>query len=214
MKNCERIRPLLSSFAEGEADPVEAFHVARHLAGCTACKIVLARERRLHEALEGLGDSVSVDEEFSALVMAALPAGPPPAASRPRRRGLRLAGFLALATAGSAMAFRALGFGPDLAPVRFASRIDFDGASGLLDGLGRAAGAAAAFVARIATGLPGPSRAAGGEIGVNLVAVLAAAALLAAGSLLALGTWAASRPPRRRRETLPPGAGPRSGGTH
>ena len=84
--NCERFRPLLSRFAEGEADPAEALGLAGHLASCTACKILLARERRLHAALDGLHDPVAVDEEFSRLVMAALPAGPPPAAaSRPKR---------------------------------------------------------------------------------------------------------------------------------
>jgi anti-sigma factor RsiW len=194
VNNCERIRPLLSRFAEGEADPEEAFHVARHIAGCTACKIVLARERRLHEALEDLGDSVSVvDEEFSALVMAALPAGPPPAASRPRRRGLRLAGFLTLGAVGGSLAIRALGFAPSFQPVPIAARVDLDLGSRLVESLTQIAGAAVATLARIFTGLPGPLRAAGSEIGWDLVPALAAAVFLTAGTLLVGAAWAASR---------------------
>jgi anti-sigma factor RsiW len=94
MCNCDAIRPLLSHVAEGEVAPGEAMSVARHLADCTACKIVLARERRLARMLEQDLEDLPVGEEFVQSVMATLPQGPPPARSKnERRRGLRLAGF-------------------------------------------------------------------------------------------------------------------------
>lgn len=102
MSSCEAIRPLLSHVAEGEVDPGEAMSVARHLADCTACKIVLARERRLARMLEQDLHDLPVGEEFVQSVMATLPQGPPP---RPRkdgkRHGLRLAGLAGFLGAGA-----------------------------------------------------------------------------------------------------------------
>lgn len=101
MDACTRLRPLLSRFAEGEAAPREALRGARHLSTCTACRIHLARERRLAELLEaGLDDRLPVGEDFVRSVMASLPAMPPPAPRFARRRKLKLAciaGFLAVA---------------------------------------------------------------------------------------------------------------------
>jgi anti-sigma factor RsiW len=203
VKTCERFRPLLSRFAEGETEPREALGVARHLAGCTACKIVLARERRLHEALDGLGDPVSADEEFSRLVMAALPAGPPPSAPGTRRRGLRLAGLLGLGSLGGAIAFRILSVGSCPEPLKIASRLDLEGGSYLLSSIGRIAGAAAAMLARIVTGLPACLHAENGGVHMGLPPLLAAAAALTAGAFLVILTWVIGRRPRVSRSVEP-----------
>jgi anti-sigma factor RsiW len=193
VKNCEHFRSLVSRFAEGEADPAEALGIARHVTACTACKIVLARERRLHEALEGLGDAVSVDDEFSRLVMAALPAGPPPAASRPRRRGLRLAGLVALVALGGAAAFRLLAFPAPSGPVTLVSRLDLEGGSRLLDGLGQLAGAAAAMIMQAAVAWPSRLLPTGAGIRLGLAGLVAAAAVLTAGMLVGIATWSIGR---------------------
>jgi anti-sigma factor RsiW len=98
MAECTQIRPLLYQYLEREAGPAEAMDVASHLSGCTACKILLARKRRLARMLEeGLEDSIPVGDEFVSSVMATLPDGPPP--RRPivkRNRGLRLAALVGL----------------------------------------------------------------------------------------------------------------------
>ncbi len=193
MKTCERFRPLLSRSADGEADPAEALGLARHLAACTACKILLARERRLHEALDGLGDPVAVDDEFSRLVMAALPAGPPPEARRPRRRGLRLAGLLGLLALGAASAARLLAFPSAAEPLRLASRLDIEGGSRLLEGLGQLAGAAAAVLTRIAVGIPTRLLPGGVDIRLGLAGLFAAAAVLTTGALVGIATWSIGR---------------------
>lgn len=98
MSECERIRDVLPRAAEGEARPEESLLLARHLSGCTACRILLARERRLQDVLSGIKDPIEVESTFLERVMAALPATPPQAASKPaRRRGLKLAVFAGLA---------------------------------------------------------------------------------------------------------------------
>ena len=78
MSSCCGIRPLLSHVVEGEVSPDEAMRVARHLARCTACKIALARERRLAELLEQDLEDLPVGEEFVQTVMDNLPHEPPP----------------------------------------------------------------------------------------------------------------------------------------
>lgn len=89
MNSCERLRPVLFRVSEAEASPHEAILVARHVSGCTACRILLARERRLGEILEcQLHDRLPVGEDFVDAVMATLPEGPPP--SRRAKRHLRL----------------------------------------------------------------------------------------------------------------------------
>ncbi len=103
MSNCDALVPLLSRVAEGEASPDEAMRAAHHLSDCTACRITLARERRLAAILEdGLEDSLPVGEDFVRAVMDNLPAEPPkPERSTLRkRRSLKLAclvGLLSLA---------------------------------------------------------------------------------------------------------------------
>ena len=92
MVDCKQLAPLLSRVAEGEAAPDEAIRAARHLSDCTACRISLARERRLAAMLEdGLEDSLPVGEDFVQSVMDKLPAEPPRATRPSRRRHLRLA---------------------------------------------------------------------------------------------------------------------------
>jgi hypothetical protein len=92
MAMCDRIRPLLYRLAEQEADPAEAIEAARHLPRCTACKILLARERRLAVLLERELIDLAVDETFVRDVMDTLPAAPPRRAAPIRvLRGLKLA---------------------------------------------------------------------------------------------------------------------------
>ncbi len=99
MTRCDLIAPLLPRVADGDAEPAEAACVARHVEVCTHCGILLARERRLSEAIETIRD-VEVDELFTATVMNRLPAR---FDKRTRdRRGLKLAivtGVIALAAA-------------------------------------------------------------------------------------------------------------------
>jgi hypothetical protein len=86
----------MSRFADGEALPQEALIIGQHLPSCTACRILLFRERRLKELLEReLPDRLPVGEEFVDAVMAALPQDPPPRTpQRSRRlRGIRLASW-------------------------------------------------------------------------------------------------------------------------
>jgi len=100
MVACDRVRPLLFRFHEGEASPEEAMLVARHLPDCTGCRILLARENRLAKVLAEEMDELPVGEDFVRSVMATLPNGPPPRTVTPARRklrGLKLAGFTALA---------------------------------------------------------------------------------------------------------------------
>lgn len=107
---CDNLRPLLFRVVEGDASPEESLRVARHLSDCTTCKIVLARERRLAQTLDGLLDTLPTDATFVDRVLAELP--PPP--DRPvegrsdtrsrRRRGLRLLGVALAVAAGSGAA--------------------------------------------------------------------------------------------------------------
>lgn len=94
MKRCDDLRNRLSRVAEGEASPEDALAVGRHVHDCTACRIRLARERRLAEMVSDLGDPIEVDERFLAEVMDQLPSAPP--RRRPVRGGLRLASRRAL----------------------------------------------------------------------------------------------------------------------
>jgi len=102
MTGCEAITPLLPRVADGDAEPAEAAGVGRHVETCTCCGILLARERRLSEAIGELRD-IEVDELFTAAVMDRLPAE---FHKRWRdRRGLRLAvlgGLVACLAAGAA----------------------------------------------------------------------------------------------------------------
>ena len=96
MADCVQIRPLLYPYLEREAGPAEAMDVAHHLSDCTACKILMARKRRLARMLEeGLEDSIPVGDDFVHSVMATLPDGPPPRTRKSRgNRGLKLAALI------------------------------------------------------------------------------------------------------------------------
>lgn len=99
VSDCQPIRPLVLRVHEREASPEEAMRVARHLSDCTACRILLARERRLASMLAEELEDLPVGEDFVQAVMATLPKGPPP--RRRRYRGLKLAsiaGMLGLLT--------------------------------------------------------------------------------------------------------------------
>jgi hypothetical protein len=113
MSSCLRIRPWVARSVDGDLEPGEALRLARHLATCTACRIVLARESRLAEILDGVDDTFSVDESFFEAVMASLPEHPGrPAVMVSRkarwRRGLRLAAWGAIVAVGSGLASRLL----------------------------------------------------------------------------------------------------------
>lgn len=98
MATCDRIRPLLYRIAEHEADPAEAMDAARHLPRCTACKILLARERRLAALLEHELVDLAVDDTLVRNVMDTLPASPPRPAGQIRvLRGMKLACLAGLA---------------------------------------------------------------------------------------------------------------------
>jgi len=113
MSRCERIRPSIARSVDGELGPAEALRLARHVATCTACRIVLAKEARLAEMLDGADDPLPVDESFFEAVMAALPdrvVAPSAEASRRLRwrRGLRLASLGSLLALGAGLAARLL----------------------------------------------------------------------------------------------------------
>jgi hypothetical protein len=113
MNRCRGIRPFIVRSVDGDLEPGEALRLARHLATCTACRIVLARESRLAEILDGADDGPGVDEHFFGAVMASLPDRPlRPGASISRRgrwrRGLRLASWGAVAAFGTGLAARVL----------------------------------------------------------------------------------------------------------
>lgn len=111
MTDCIDYQALLFRLAEGEAAPDEALRAARHLSDCTACRIVLAREERLAEMLDRIGDELPVTESFLASVMSAIPRRrrPAPVRSSPRlRRGMKLAGWLGAAALGGEAAWHAV----------------------------------------------------------------------------------------------------------
>jgi len=114
LSGCERARPLLVRSVEGELAPRAALRLARHVEACTACRILLARERRLAQVLDGLDDVVPVDASFFDSVMASLPerpaASPVPTRRERLRRGLRLAGLCAGLVASGGLAARFLPF--------------------------------------------------------------------------------------------------------
>ena len=112
MKSCARIRPWITRSVDADLEPAEALRLAKHLGTCTSCRIVLARETRLAEILDGVDDPFPVDESCFENVMASLPERPLPAAAVSRkarwRRGLRLAAWGSIATLGAGLASRIL----------------------------------------------------------------------------------------------------------
>lgn len=95
--SCGAIRGMLARYVDRECDPRTSYEIARHLPECTACRIVLARERRLREALDVLPVDAAEDARIVDRVMDALGDSAPPRSQvveRRIRRGLRLASLL------------------------------------------------------------------------------------------------------------------------
>lgn len=136
MSACESLRPQLWRVADGEASPDEAMQVARHLSDCTACRIHLARERRLGAMLAEMDDRLQVGEDFVRAVMENLPQGPPPVSHwRKRRRYLKLAGLGAWILAAPALLARAWPFERYSMPLPELGAPDLEGGERLLTAL-------------------------------------------------------------------------------
>jgi hypothetical protein len=124
---------------ESELSAEESLQLARHLPECTACRIRLAREKRLAQLMNALEDNLQVDDSFADGVMAALPDGPPPAPAGGRawvrRRGLKLAGLAGLVALALSIASRvaSLGYGGNALPGL--PRFGFEETEPMFDGL-------------------------------------------------------------------------------
>ena len=70
MTSCRCIHPLLHRSFESELSAEESLRLARHLPECTACRIRLARERRLAQLMDAIEDNLQVDDSFADGVMA------------------------------------------------------------------------------------------------------------------------------------------------
>lgn len=96
---CAALRPALLRLADGDGTPEDGLLAARHMEGCTACRIVLARERRIAAIVADLPEPIDVDENFVDHVMARIPMPEPLSkraalarvAKRAARNGLKLA---------------------------------------------------------------------------------------------------------------------------
>jgi len=190
MAICDDIRGRLYSHAEGETGPADALMIARHLPTCTACRILLARERRLAEFLESDLPDLPVGEEFVEAVMSRLPDDPP---RRRMRRGLKLAG-LALLGFAPALGLTRLGdAAAGLSPLPSLPTPGPESADGALLGLQAAMQLAAVAlnalgsVPQMLHSVPTPGQLALGLVLTGGCAVLATStliALAAAGTLL------------------------------
>lgn len=193
-ESCPEMSAVIGRTVDGEAAPDESLRLARHLSECTACRIVLARERRLAEALNGMEDEAIEDDAFRARVMDSLGSRDcPRLGNRPRsalRRGLRLACLLA--TLPAIEAARRLLWRFDWDGIGLVlGQPDLERAAGLLVGW---AGAAASALSGATAGVPSiplfP-----GFAGITVGGMLVAAALCGLGSAAAL-VGATRLPPR------------------
>ena len=196
MSRCRGHRDLIVSSLEGEIAPADALRLARHLDGCTACRILLARESRLAGMLAGLGDPVEVDERVFEAVMAALPdrAPWPSRLARSARRGLKLAGSASVVVLGTALIARVLpSLRFDLAAPSL-PRFTPDETDGWLSLFGSAAQWVRVTAQSLAW-VSGPETFSARTIGVLSVeaALLGAAAFLAVSGALVVATRAGSR---------------------
>jgi hypothetical protein len=188
MSSCERLRPLIFRVVEGEASALEALEVAKHLPGCTACRIRLSKERRLAGVLERIEEPLGVEEGFVARVMNALPEGPPPGAAealrRGIRRGLKLVAFGGgmLLAAGAAVRL----FGAELSgrPLVLLPQGGVEGAERLLEGLGGAARLALVTAGRLVQDWPAPLPGPAAALPMLGLLALATAAAVGTGSML------------------------------
>lgn len=185
MATCEQIKPLLYHVAECDAAPDEAMRVARHLPDCTACRILLARERRLAAMLERDLEDLPADEEFVKTVMETLPAGPPPMpAGRKKWRGLKLASLAGLLYGGMIALSRG-GFGlGGPGPGPSLPSFDPESAQGAGEGLLQLVYIAVAAMRSVATQLPIDLPSSAGLFQGLLLLLLAAGGALVAGSTL------------------------------
>jgi hypothetical protein len=185
MARCEDIRPLLCRSVDHEVEPTEAFVLAAHLADCTACKIVLARRRRLAEMLERDLPDIPVGEDFVRAVMDTLPDGPPP---RRARRGIKLAVLLCGIAGASGIAARPWLEGNGVSARMMLPGLESSPPDSLprsLDVLGWAVAAVDAAVGKLALAASVP---AGVADAASLLAVSAgSAAVVACGLALAAG---------------------------
>jgi hypothetical protein len=158
--SCQSIAPVLYRVAEGEATPDEAMRTARHLSDCTACRILLARERRLAAMLdEGLDDPLQVGEDFVRAVMDTLPQGPPPRPRRRRRarRALKLASLLGLVGLGRLVAaMQGATELPNGTVWSLMPELDAPFADGTAEATQRLGGLLLTALGRLAAGLPLP----------------------------------------------------------
>jgi predicted anti-sigma-YlaC factor YlaD len=150
MASCRRIRPLLRRSVEGEAGPDESLLIARHLSGCTGCRIVIARERRLAKLLDCLDDPLQVGDGFVHDVMSAIPDTPPAA---DRRRGLKLATVAGLIGVGAGVISRIATVGAAPGGGRGMLRFSYEGLEPLLETMGALAQAVPLALARLGSGL-------------------------------------------------------------
>ena len=188
MRSCEDIRPLLCRSVDYEVEPTEAIELAAHLGDCTACKIVLARRRRLAEMLERDLPDIPVDEDFVRTVMDTLPDGPPP---RRARRGIKLAVTLCGIAGATGIAARPWVEGSGVSARMVLPGLDASGPDSLphsLDVLGWAVGVLDAAVGRLglAASVPSMIGDAAGLLAVSAgsVALFGCGLALAAGWLL------------------------------
>jgi hypothetical protein len=167
-----------------------------HLPDCTACRIQLARERRLARMLEEDLEDLSLGEDLVRSVMATLPDGPPPRPARSeRRRGLKLAVFAGLVGMLAPLLTRQLGaFGGGSGLLRL-PRLEPESLEGALQGLLALARLIVVVLDRLSSWLPVPpsSLPGGPELALGvlfalLFGVAAASTLIAvaAGSLVRL----------------------------
>ncbi len=195
MAKCKQVKPLLYRVAECDAAPEEAIRVARHLPDCTACRILMARERRLASMLEWDLQDLPADEEFVRTVMKTLPADPPPPQPRKKNwRGLKLAALAGLLYGGLlALSRGGLSVGPGGSAPSLPS-LDPQSAQGAGEGLLHVVYLAVTALRSAATQLPLDLPSLTGVFQtLLLLGVVAGGALLAGSTLLAVAARSLAR---------------------
>jgi len=132
MTRCETMARLLPNVADDAASPADAAAVGLHLRDCTHCRIQLAREIRLSQAIREMRD-IEVDGLFTDAVLARVPARVPK--RRRDRRGLKLAVVGGIIAVGLGLAAPRGIFGPGLpipAPPALATDVADPAARGFL----------------------------------------------------------------------------------
>ena len=157
MVSCRTTRAIVPLTVDGEVGPEESFRLARHLPECTACRILLARERRLAAMLDAFEDGLLVDARFTEQVMSALPQEPlrAPAGhlAKLKRRGLKLAGFAGLIGLGLGLLSRSGGLGIGSGTLPGLPRLTFEGMDSMLEALTGLVRLAVLALARVGSGI-------------------------------------------------------------